>query len=128
MGVRCYFERFRLIPFISLSEPFMKLCIRCGKELTGKQEKWCSDYCSKYGLKKIYNERVRNRNHEKFLARSKIYSIINKSSIKKPIYCGFCGDIKPLEGHHPDYHHPEFVLFCCRDCHSSIFHPTDGGI
>lgn len=35
------------------------LCSRCGKQLVGKQKRWCSGYCSKLGLKSEWRKRTR---------------------------------------------------------------------
>lgn len=35
----------------------MSTCERCSKELTGKQTRWCSQECSKLGLKSLYRKR-----------------------------------------------------------------------
>src|SRR5690606_18094496 len=37
------------------------VCDRCGEPLTGKQERWCSLYCSKLGLKSEWRKRNKDR-------------------------------------------------------------------
>lgn len=34
------------------------VCERCGEKLTGKQQRWCSKYCSKLGLKSEWRKRT----------------------------------------------------------------------
>lgn len=39
----------------------MSLCKRCGKELTGHQQSYCSQYCGKLHLKALYRIRKRDQ-------------------------------------------------------------------
>ena len=37
--------------------------------------------------------------------------------IVPPKKCSFCGKVKKLDGHHPDYNYPYSVIWLCRHCH-----------
>jgi hypothetical protein len=39
----------------------------------------------------------------------------------KPTRCSFCGkEDDDLQGHHPDYDVPKYVVWVCRQCHIDI--------
>jgi len=97
----------------------MANCIRCGKELKGKQKRWCSLRCSKLGLKQEYKK----RNKEKVLAYNKKYK--NEFPRKHCLYdfiddlCYFCRAEKNLEWHHVTYQPPRFIRLC-KFCHKRL--------
>jgi endogenous inhibitor of DNA gyrase (YacG/DUF329 family) len=110
----------------------MLKCKRCGKELTGKQTSWCSQRCSRLGLKALYKKRNRDkinaynrkyRKNKREITKKKksIYRKNNKGGYKTFYFdenkkCYFCGSEKNLQKHHLDYD-KNLVVYLCKDCH-----------
>lgn len=80
-------------------------CLNCGKELTGRQRKWCSDSCyvenrnktnykDKEYLQKIYSQRKDRSNQRKL----KIIESLGGCCSK----CGYKRNAAALEFHHID--------------------------
>lgn len=101
-------------------------CKRCGKNLIGNRTVWCSDFCSKYGLKAEYNKRFMAKNHDKWLARKRVEKALYYGKIFRPNHCEHCGAITVIQAHHADYSKPLDVIWVCESCHQKI-HSTDGG-
>ncbi len=96
-------------------------CERCGKLLSGKQERWCSQRCSRLGLKALYKE----RNREKLRKYSKEYR--KRIKIKRRKFglisldneCYFCLRTENLVYHHIIYE-PEIMIRLCSSCHGKL--------
>ncbi len=81
-------------------------CERCDEPLDGKQARWCSNRCSKLGLKALY----RKRNKDKLYEYKNTYRRANKDKgILRPLslptkkrdgWCLHCGTTKDLQGAH----------------------------
>ena len=50
----------------------------------------------------------------------KAHNFKNNHRLKLKLECEFCGFKERLEGHHPDYNLPDFIITVCKLCHSKI--------
>jgi 5-methylcytosine-specific restriction endonuclease McrA len=107
----------------------MKTCIRCGEEIKGKSERFCSTRCNKLYLKSGW----RKRHHERILQYNRDYKskkrygkalaskMLEKG--KRTPECIRCGNTENIHGHHvrplsrggKDI--PENIITLCSECH-----------
>lgn len=91
----------------------MKTCVKCGNEITGKSEKYCSPKCSRLYLKSVYRKNNKdklnayNRERRKmFPTQTNVQSIVWNVPLKAKIprleiaRCIRCGTQKNLHTHH----------------------------
>ncbi len=95
-------------------------CQRCGKELTGRQKRWCSQRCSKLGLKAAYKKLNRN----KVNSYNRKYRRLNPGGFKykyliKEEKCFFCLAEGNLHRHHLNYDKNN-VVWLCKNCHNKF--------
>ena len=106
----------------------MKQCTRCKEikslSLFNKRSDRSIGHrseCKKCQYKMQYiskKSRGITRSAEKSNAYSKLHYAVRVGNLVKPINCEDCGEIKPLEGHHPDYSDPLKVKWLCLKCHN----------
>lgn len=97
------------------------LCERCGEELSGKQQRWCSPKCSKLGLKSLYKK----RNRPKINAYNREYNSRGPRLRKNTKYlkseCQRCSSRDNLQVCHvkPRWAGGQYdsVITLCQGCH-----------
>ncbi|KKK74336.1 hypothetical protein LCGC14_2884790 [marine sediment metagenome] len=57
---------------------------------------------------------------EKYKARYLLQNAVAQNRIVHPDTCGGCGELKIVEGHHPDYDKPLDVEWLCGKCHRAL--------
>jgi hypothetical protein len=61
---------------------------------------------------------VWRKQHPALIAASqKINSLILQGKLKRADCCSKCGSKTKIQGHHPDYSKPLFVIWLCYSCH-----------
>lgn len=107
-----------------------RTCVHCGTEFPFNRSVnakhrglYCSHKCAGYA------PRTRDFYHvpdsDKTL-RIRAAGLVNmrlkRGTAERPKNCQSCGVEKRLDSHHPDYSHPDLVLFLCRSCHMRSHH------
>lgn len=90
----------------SLSDEERKKRYRKNDEWNANNKEWFRQY--------------REKNKEKYSARSKLNYELSKGKIKKPKECQMCFKAGYIESHHPDYGKPLKVLWVCKECHGKL--------
>lgn len=67
------------------------------------------------------NKSNRERNPEKYRARTALNNAVRDGRIVKPDACA-CGSTEAIQGHHADYSKPLEVTWQCRKCHLTKEH------
>lgn len=57
---------------------------------------------------------------EKNSARRRARYAVRIGRLKSLTYCGLCKCYEKIEGHHPDYTRPYFIVWLCKKCHTQI--------
>ena len=120
-----------------------KYCEICGKELTGKQTKFCSKKCKdkKYHTTQYNNEQSKKRDQHGLLIK---YALIKQRGGQCEL-CGYNKNISALQFHHKNPDDKRFTLdartldrltddeileefskcvVLCANCHSETHHPN----
>ena len=107
-------------------------CERCKSVLIGKQERWCSRYCSKLGLKSLYRKKHKDRlnkyqnNFRRKATRASGYYwvyIRPKALERDKNQCTKCGRKKDIQVHHiksrtdGGRNSLSNLITLCRKCH-----------
>lgn len=96
-----------------------KLCSKCGANpVRSYGQQWCRSCHAEYA--RTHHRRYRDLTPEqkkRANARS-IANVYQRRGKLVPQPCGACGSAD-AQKHHPDYSRPLFVLWLCRECHSS---------
>ena len=113
------------------------ICQRCGlKELTGKQERFCSKHCSvlaaKARYRKAHPDRIREWKKKYYGGKPKITKDETDVVLKRYEYkCVRCSSKERLEVHHffpvrcgGDHRLGNLIVFC-KDCHA-LWHLSVG--
>lgn len=69
-----------------------------------------------------YQAAARQRNREKYVARSAVGNAVRDGRMVRPSFCQVCESQSRTEAHHYDYSKPLDVVWCCRKCHREVFH------
>ena len=106
-------------------------CLNCGKELNGRNKKYCNNSCQVEFQYKQYIERWKNGLEDGMVGQYQISSYIRKYLFEKYQFkCAQCGWGKlniltgniPLEVHHIDGDYTnndeDNLLLLCPNCHS----------
>lgn len=117
-------------------------CVNCGKELTGRQTKFCSRECQRRYLSK-------NGYNSKYSQKKDYHGVLLKNALiqrrgGKCECCGYDKNIAALEFHHKDPSQKKFTLcsrnlerfsdeeileefnkclLLCSNCHAELHHP-----
>jgi hypothetical protein len=59
------------------------------------------------------------REHHKPIAKSMAREAYKKGKLQKPLFCEYCGQVKSLDRHHPNYKKPLQIVWLCRKCHAT---------
>lgn len=70
----------------------------------------------------VYQQRMRQRNKHKYVARAAVASAVRRGDLVKPKTCQSCGAGGRIEGHHHDYSKPLEVSWYCFKCHRTKGH------
>jgi len=62
----------------------------------------------------------------KQIARALLNAAIKHKMLTRPDRCSACDKVCRVDGHHEDYSKPLEVVWLCRGCHLSIYHPDRG--
>lgn len=100
-------------------------CERCGNPLSGKQERWCSQRCSKLGLKSAYRKRklphINAYNRDWASPKNGGARPIGNPAKYRAAICLRCSSVNDLQVAHvkplgAGGNH-SYVITLCRTCH-----------
>jgi hypothetical protein len=69
---------------------------------------------------KLYLQKHRNENRDKYRARWLVDYHLRKGNIQKPERCEQCKKMDKLTAHHKDYNKPLDIVWLCYECHRNV--------
>ena len=67
-----------------------------------------------------YQAKYRKDHKDRVAAHNALTRAVAAGRVARPESCDFCGVVGPVDGHHPDYSSPLYVLWLCRSCHNNL--------
>ena len=89
------------------------------------QSNYYKEWYAKHGRKRADNYLDiiifwRKNNPEKIKVMDKVYYLVKKGLINRPLECSICGRKARIYAHHEDYTKPFEIIWVCGSCHKNI--------
>ena len=68
----------------------------------------------------VDSRRWKRANKIKENAHKAVARALKAGKLSRPDTCSRCPSDEHIQGHHPDYQQPLFVIWLCRDCHTNL--------